>query len=90
MKAVPGLAKSHWATAAFLKLIPQSCIQPDKLLSVIYGSVSVSVATVLCDFFTLHSRMTTRLPDENTNLPLALWSHALVTLGKCTIFLDPH
>lgn len=39
-------------TAAFLQLIPPICFQPDKLLSVIYGSVSVSVAPELGDFYT--------------------------------------
>lgn len=55
LTAVPGPAKSHWPAAAFFKLI----LRPDKLLSVIYGSVSVSVAPVLGDFYTLLWQMTT-------------------------------
>lgn len=46
--------------SSFLHVNPRICIQPDKLLNVIYGPVSVSVANALGDFYTLLWQMTTQ------------------------------
>lgn len=85
LTTVPGPVKSLGCCSS-LEVNPQICTQPDKLLSVIYGSVSVSGAPVLGDFYTLLWQLTTqvKLPDGNPRVSFS--SDTVVTYSRWTRF----